>query len=677
MGSENSNLEDKGKRVVTQREYLEWMALRPRLNDWSAFVAYKRDKCNQLLMQEYIESFDKDSYLPLINEPYLSGDNEWRWKLNYEMDAPRLSFENKSTDNNDNDAEVNMSMAVLGGIDIHLNDTYGTEVTLIASYDPLDHEALEAERVPLMDVTGAVGEDGAVGLNLASAQSQRYIWELKGPRIEHQRRVAGAFFKRKFREAGQARSSFKLGQVAPTDQAFLNPSKFRLRTVMPTGAGTVGSPNYGDGALEIRIAMKDELVGGTPGEDWLYPIPSDLPGVDASLMLSNKMLMEKIIRKGVVQAFNAENMYMTSSTDGRGFITGLKASPPMGGAPQTFYMNIPTTVHGTESEGFLVLTDVLFAINFDMDSALTISTTADRRISLKLGSRQSTQAISGLIRPPNEREFYQIRGGRMALEVIGEYVFGIDPEQGKITVEMDLPSISVSLYSSDSVSQDFIRKFEGDLTFIASLRKSVHEALVKIFSTLDDIDAFVLHSLLFNSTDAVQLKTVDAPGDLVSFGAISPRLTTFSINNKNPMVGHGGAITFTTTPANFEGLTWSVHNLDGTTQGAGTIDANGRYTAPALDQIGGTYKRVKVTAQGPAGSDGKRPVSKALVTVAAKAITLNPLVQTCKATKAGEGDESRQFSAGSLQGSLTWTVIGDGRQLQAAPTPISHPRSKT
>src|SRR5471030_1928797 len=189
MGSENSNLEEKGKRVVTQSEYLEWMALRPRLNDWSAFVAYKRDKCNQLLMQEYIESFDKDSYLPLINEPYLSGDNEWRWKLNYEMDAPRLSFENKSTDNNDNDAEVNMSMAVLGGIDIHVNDTYGTEVTLIASYDPLDHEALEAERVPLMDVTGAVGEDGAVGLNLASAQSQRYIWELKGPRIEHQRRV--------------------------------------------------------------------------------------------------------------------------------------------------------------------------------------------------------------------------------------------------------------------------------------------------------------------------------------------------------------------------------------------------------------------------------------------------------------------------------------------------------
>ena len=225
---------------VTQREYLNWMALSPRTNKWSAFVAYDRDKCNQLLMQEYIEKFDNDSYLPPIDEPYATGETTWHWQLDYVTDVPRLSFENNSND--DTSAEVNMSMAVVGGTQVYLNDAGGTpEVTMISSFDPLDHPELQANRVALKDVKGEVNGAGSVTLDLGDPDVQKYIWEVSGSRIEHERRVAGAFFKRKFREAEPKRRSFKLGTLAYTEQEFLKPAVFKIRTVMEEGAQNISA----------------------------------------------------------------------------------------------------------------------------------------------------------------------------------------------------------------------------------------------------------------------------------------------------------------------------------------------------------------------------------------------------------------------------------------------------
>ena len=205
---------------VTYREYLEWLAKKPRTSQWSAYVAYDRDKCNQLLRQEYNEKFDNGSFMPPISQPYLSGETTWKWTLNCVTDAPRLSFENNAND--DTSAYVNMSMAIIGGTVIELSDAAGPkEVSTINSFDPLDYPKLFAEKVLLKDVKGQVNE-GAIVLDLGDVESQKFPWELDDSRIQHQRRIGGAFLKRMFREAKPENRTFKLGELAYTEQDFLS-----------------------------------------------------------------------------------------------------------------------------------------------------------------------------------------------------------------------------------------------------------------------------------------------------------------------------------------------------------------------------------------------------------------------------------------------------------------------
>ncbi|MGY2263439.1 hypothetical protein, partial [Pseudomonas sp. SDO55104_S430] len=220
------------------------------------------------------------------------GENFWQAVIKYVQDSPRISFENNPDENNQVVAEANLTMRIMGGIsiDLHSGTDGQTQVSSIKSYDPLDHPRLEAERVLIKDIQGSVNSNGKVVLDLGRAESQRYPWELTGSRIKHERRVGGAFLKRMFRQADPERRTYVLGEVAQSDQTFLEPERFSLRTVMEEGANVKDAPNEGAGALEIRIAMKGKPTGGFPGQDWFHCIPRGLPGVNASLMISNEMI---------------------------------------------------------------------------------------------------------------------------------------------------------------------------------------------------------------------------------------------------------------------------------------------------------------------------------------------------------------------------------------------------
>ncbi|MFU2326188.1 hypothetical protein [Pseudomonas sp. NFX98] len=319
-------------RRVTYQEYMEWAALRPRTNDWSALVAYDKDKCNHLLHQEYIQKFDSNSYMPPIDDTYATGETTWYWLNDYQTDVPRLSFENNPDGNGGNVAEANMSMSIVGGTEIELysGPGGGVEVTKISSFDPLDHPELKANRVSLKDIVGQVDQGGSVVLDLGDPAAQRYVWELTGSRIEHVRRVGGAYMKRKFREAELAHRTYKLGQLAYTEQEFLKPAKFKMRTVMEAGANVRNAANFGNGALELRIAMKGELEGGFPREDWLYPIPSDLPGIDSSLIISNQLLMHEIVAEALRVAYKAPDARFDEIKDANGVIQKLKVQAHAG-----------------------------------------------------------------------------------------------------------------------------------------------------------------------------------------------------------------------------------------------------------------------------------------------------------------------------------------------------------
>ncbi|MGY2263455.1 hypothetical protein, partial [Pseudomonas sp. SDO55104_S430] len=75
----------------------------------------------------------------------------------------------------------------------------------------------------------------------------------------------------------------------------------------------------------------------------------------------------------------------------------------------------------------------------------------------------------------------------------------------------------------------------------AAVREKVRPALLPLAT-------FVLHSLLFGKKDAVQIKHVKFTGDLATFGAISPRQTTFGISDQDKLLGYGVTHTFSTSP---------------------------------------------------------------------------------------------------------------------------------
>jgi len=648
---------------VNRADYLKWMALESRTNKWSAFVAYDRDQCNRLLRQEYIEKFDSDSYMPPIDDTYATGLTTWYWLNDYQTDVARLSFENNPDENGNYVAEANMSMAIVGGTEIEMFTNAGgtAEVVKIGSYDPLDHPELKANRVLLKDIRGEVDQGGTVVLDLGDPATQRYTWELTGSRIEHVRRVGGAYFKRKFREADPERRTFKLGQLAHTEQEFLKPAKFKLRTVMEEGANVRNAANFGNGALELRIAMKGELEGGTPGEDWYYPIPNDMPGINASLMLSNQLFMRKIIAEAVVRAFGTSMNDLVEFSGDTGLITNYQAKPESVASIKMPPVSFDVVGHNGLIEH---VTLGAFPLKMYVDQ--------DRKFGLGLGSDYLGMGIAGGDAHGGQIVNCVINGRShdlwLAIGMSGRYLLSIDEERKRLVIKVESLNFDSFAYSPNADISLAVRNYLNNKNTEGGFRDDMAPVItgvvINMLNSIDAIDLFVANSLLFNSTDAVEFQTVHTPGDFLSFASISPRLTTFAVEPQEKILSYGETFTFSTSPVT-PGVKWSVSNLDGTTAGAGTIDANsGRYIAPGLDQIEGTYKRVKITATG-GGSAGKPHISKALITIAARAITLNPLVQTCPAS--GEELQKRDFSASAMSGALKWTVIGEGTMPQTSP----------
>lgn len=625
----------------TLSEYLEWARLEPRTNDWDALVAYDRDKCNQLLLQEYIEKHHTNSMMPPINEAYGATESSWRWKLDYVTDTPRLSFHN----NPDNTGEVMMSMAVVGGKDISLDDALSfPQVTRINSYDPLDYPTLEASKVPLKEVQGSVNDKGEVQLDLGDSASQNRLWVETCDRIPLQQKRAGAFFKRKFREAPEEKRQFHLGMLDTTTQEIIKPASFKLRTIMEAGADSLEAENYGNGALEMRIAMEGSMQGGMPGEKWLYPLPSDRPDLNASMLFGSGFFMHEIIGKGTARAFNAPNATFKGTKDNRGFVHIIEVESTDG------YLEIPEfeVVHGEKKIKFLE-----YRLPIYIDEYYRLAMAMYRRedgtayLEVRMGDKSTKRNMTCVY----EGAAYTFQLG---IDFSAEYAFALDAASRRLHVKL----ISAEVLGGYSLGEDLpleVRLVLMGVAFNGSLRDAVANAILSAINGLEAIDLFILNTIIFNTDDAVQLETVDPTGDLVLFGAISPRLTTFAITPMEVMLGYDGTHQFSVTPTPSGTIDWSVEDLDGGTLGVGTIDSQGLYTAPALADIQGTYMRVKVTA-----SIAGVHTTRALVTVVARTITLNPLIEICNASKPGVAPETRELSAHTLNGAMKWSVVGSG-----------------
>ncbi|WP_434656380.1 hypothetical protein J3P96_07675 [Pseudomonas sp. R3-56] len=633
----------------TLQEYLQWAALKPRTNDWSALVAYDRDKCNQVLQQEYIGKYERASVMPPINEAYRSSENTWNWLLDYVTDAPRLSFEN---DPGNESAEINIRMAVIGGKDVTLDDASGfAQISRISSLDPLDHPQLLAERVWLKDVQGGVSKDGKILLDLGDAVAQQGIWEVTGHPLEKQRRMAGAFFKRKFRNADPLKRTFSLGTLAQTSQEFMKPQSFRLRTVMEAGGNLLNAVNYGNGALEIRIAMDDELAGGWPGQDWLYPLPSDHPELNALMIVGSRFLMNKIIAKGVDKLFGAEGVGYDGALNSKGFVDAIRVKR----AVSPISLRVPEFQVTDTKDNVLNFDGYYIRMYVDDADRLTVTLVAapdgSSRLKLRVGTQDQGRAVSTKLNGQILHSFVAFT------EMISDYIFSLDEVSGQLKIDLNFDSSIVTAERSPLAYPPAMRDYlygNGPIKpgFGEGFKAHVTGKLMDMFNSLEAIDLFILNTLIFNSESSVRLKTLNLTGDMVLFGSLDPRLEAFSIDPVEILVGHAQSHPFKTKPVT-SNVTWTVRNLDGSTQGAGTINSSGVYTAPLLSDIQGTYKRVRVIA-----TKGGH-TSRALVSVVARTITLNPLIEICNASSSTL-PETRELSAHTVNGILNWRVVGGG-----------------
>ena len=179
-----------------------------------------------------------------------------------------------------------------------------------------------------------------------------------------------------------------------------------------------------------------------------------------------------------------------------------------------------------------------------------------------------------------------------------------------------------------------------------SIRGAVRNTLDDI--EIPDIDTFLLRNLLFPGHNALQLTAAFVPGDLAVFGQIDPLRTTSVIAPINSTIEAGSTLQFSLLPLPAD-ITWTVRDVDGENDQAGSCSSTGLYQAPTQDQIKEGAITVVVTANGTL--NGQPVQSSALVSVLHSAIQINPLYSSC------DTNNTSVLEATALSGeTLEWVI---------------------
>ncbi|QCY12716.1 hypothetical protein [Pseudomonas sp. MPC6] len=626
----------------SKKELLEWLALKPRTAGWGAVVAYDRSKCNTLLLQDYINKFTVNSYLEPINEPVAVGDANWQHLSDWVTDVPRLSFEDSSKAAG---GEANMKMAVIGGTQVSIDNTVGHKRAIaVHSIDALDHPDLIAENVVLSKISGQVGKDtGQVVLDLGAAEAAKGEWQLTFANSSYERRIGGEFFKQYFKGADKEKRLYHLGKIAYTDQQYLKPASFRLRTITAQGAELNTADNFGDGAVELFICMEGDQEGGTPPtDDWRSLIPNNGGGeYDSAMLLSNYLLMRRIIAEGMNGMFS-HGVKFSETYDDRNFLNVLKAQPSIG----VFFL--PGFVGHTDSYIVEVLKFAFPAANNDSDG-LSITVQDDRTIRFGWGDSSVYRQQKCLVKRRGGEEDSDEYTMNIALQVNADIEFVVDADAGGVVAKVKNLLVDMKLsarYVPIPEVAIYLESARGE--YATTIKRALDDTTGLLFGKTIEFNTFVLNSILFAGHETIKQKSAEFPGDMVVFGKV---VNPFTVAPLEHLMGHGATHPFTVS-GDFAGkVKWSVAAIPGSTGEIGSIDEDtGLYSSPALADISGTFTRVRVTATASNHS------SSALVTVVARDITVNPVVQICSASTS-EASVTRVLSAHTLgEGILEWKV---------------------
>ncbi|WP_152973015.1 hypothetical protein [Pseudomonas asplenii] len=652
--------------TYTKAELLAWLEDEKRMLGWDAIIALQRDVTNTLLLQQYIERFDQNSYLSGIGGLVpTSGNNFMEAISNFTLDVPRLFYE----DTDLNDSRANLEMAIVEGSQLSLLwDINHWTVTRIQEYSPSQGPRLYLKLL-LVDVPGQIDGDRRIRLDLKKSSDFRLTFA-ENPLEQSE---GGKFFKELFERLDDDQRVWVIGEIKEGANPLMQPQSFGLRT-QRGGA-------QGEGAILAFVRMQGRHEGGFPGPNsgFRYLIPKDADKDYSATVLLNRgrVIMAQLLKSfgdligtyDFSYEFNDDKELIKATSNG-----GKLDIPALELTERFVYKFLGREAWAEVTYGIdafsIPLAKALVLEVKGQDVTARLQASGFVPINLKPGEGDP-KLSPGDLEEGKLFKYYSLSiladyelvdtndGGEIRLKAFN---YEADTEEPASSSEWVPPSKASPGWLTPDQFATFILYIIGSVFLFlgeALLRillgpafKNAIEAAFKhrIPSNLS-VREFVEENIELNFGNAIVGNEVHSPGDVSFFGRISPQQTHFAITTPEPLLAAGASHRFQTQPV-MSGLQWTVQDLCLRTRNPGSIDpATGVYQAPQAGQIEGRFTRVRVTAIDPTTSF----YSSALVTVVANPLTINPLITVCSV------NQKVELGVGVLgQGSVEVTVKSPG-----------------
>lgn len=260
---------------------------------WGAVSVFSRSRINRLLEQQYIERFNGYGFIPAFSGrvSLKEGSYDNVELQDIALGQPLLSFNTASLTN----SSAVLTMNIIAGRYSALRETPGAQATLLSEFNFTEPAGFKLEMdIDLSLVVGEIDRQGKVKLNLSDAVNFRC-------NIADHDDVANAqfseFFKRRFAALPADRSVFELGMLDLKGYNHLTPQSFRIATQAAPGAKIKNALNYGDGGVVVFIRLRGNATDGRypPDTNFPYLIPDNQEAdgserYSASLVLSEAMI---------------------------------------------------------------------------------------------------------------------------------------------------------------------------------------------------------------------------------------------------------------------------------------------------------------------------------------------------------------------------------------------------
>lgn len=653
---------------------LEWFRSGDRMLGYDSVFAIDKAKTDTLLTQEYIRRFKTTSYLPPISGE-TAPDNGYKvFMSDFVLDHPRLSFDNVEITG----SRASLRMKIVGGNQVGLKQVganwYPQRIDRI---EPLVGPELRL-RLDLNEVPGYVDLGGDIVLDLKDSDDFVLTFS-DSARI---RQLGGEFFKEHFRKLPDEKRVWSIGRIEQGDDDLLRPESFSLRTqrnpaVVPAPMDNGDSEDV-DGAVLGLVRMVASIGDRslTPGPDYRYLIPDDSEDHSATVMLERRRVILATLLQQLPREYFKE-LEFAIEQDSRGDLKVTAVGGWMEVASETLSYPMQqgdrdkahVRCEATVTMGIMKVPlagkmELLISGNdVALDLAVTsvVHSNVDKyeEVSYHPAPYIDPAAILG----PWECNFtYDVHGSWNFQDIVGG-VLQLSDFEAKFSWSEDFirrpqgypPSSPIDHETAFNWVHYLWVAFLPFASFAALDRRypinQVRFALAKDLRTDANINDVVEKTINLNFGGAIISTDQHVPRDVVAFGNVNPRQTTFRVTPLEKVIQQGSKLAFSTQPAQ-QNVSWSAESVEGSEDEAGSFDpqADGVYVAPGASGIKGDFTRVRITAT----DRTTGYFSSALITVVKNALELSPLMEVCQV-----GDAGVSLKAGHVgQGELNWRILG-------------------